>query len=440
MSWHNNNPEAKAVGAMLDGTINFHRTLVDIPVVVNGKRTRLGVMGALLLSQAIYWQNRTTSEDGWFYKTREEWEAETGLSRREQETARRRLRSTDFWEEEQRGLPPRLYYRIDLLALKEAIKRMQSGEVEAPTPPPAPFKEAEKPASEALAEPETKTDQTIGTNAPHLTENIQEHTDQTIGANPPNWASNWRESAQTIGANPPNWAEGALKELLTETTTETTLDPRLSKATTTARLTRVPAGAAAAAVAAANLPDEIRDALKALGWTGGMDEVVAAWQQDPARVRAWVEHAQRKGWSAALLRAVLREDPGYPPREPDPAARYLGDFAPDDAPAPADAPSPPEPPPDLPAPVRQWWQVVQGQLRREMSKAAFDAWVRDAYPLAFANANGEGEAAVLTIAAVNAYARDWLTERLTKTLERKLAGLAGEPVKVQFVVGEVSDA
>ena len=221
----------------------------------------------------------------------------------------------------------------------------------------------------------------------------------------------------------------------TELTNTERLNTRLSKATTTARLTRVPAGAA---VAAADLPDEIRDALKALGWAGGMSDVAAAWQQDPERVRAWVEHAQRKRWSAALLRAVLREDPGYPPREPDPAERYLGDFAPDDAPIPDDASSPPEPPPDLPAPVRQWWQVVQGQLRREMPKAAFDAWVRDAYPLAFVNANGGG--GVLTVAAANDYAREWLTERLTKTLERKLAGLAGKPVRVQFVVGEVSDA
>ena len=167
-----------------------------------------------------------------------------------------------------------------------------------------------------------------------------------------------------------------------------------------------------------------------------MSDVAAAWQQDPERVRAWVEHAQRKRWSAALLRAVLREDPGYPPREPDPVQQYLGDFAPDDAPAPANAPSPPEPPPDLPASVRQWWQVVQGQLRREMPKAAFDAWARDAYPLAFADANGGGGDAVLTVAAANDYAREWLAERLTKTLERKLAGLAGKPVRVQFVVQE----
>jgi len=202
-----------------------------------------------------------------------------------------------------------------------------------------------------------------------------------------------------------------------------------------------PAADAVAAVAA-NLPDEIRDALKALGWTGGMGEVAAAWQQDPARVRAWVEHAQRKGWSAALLRAVLREDPGYPPREPDPVQRYLGDYAPpepDDAATP-NAPSPPQPPPDLPAPVRRWWQLAVGQLAAEMPKASFDAWVRPAFPLAFADANGGGGPAMLTVAAANDYAREWLAERLTKTLERKLAGLAGKPVRVQFVVQEDGNA
>ena len=173
-----------------------------------------------------------------------------------------------------------------------------------------------------------------------------------------------------------------------------------------------------------------------------MGEVAAAWQQDPARVSAWVEHAQRKGWSAALLRAVLREDPGYPPREPDPVQRYLGDYAPpnpDDAATP-NAPSPPEPPPDLPAPVRRWWQLAVGQLAAEMPKASFDTWVRSAFPLAFADANGGGGDAVLTVAAANDYAREWLAERLTKTLERKLAGLAGKPVRVQFVVQEDGNA
>ncbi len=73
------------------------------------------------------------------------------------------------------------------------------------------------------------------------------------------------------------------------------------------------------------------------------------------------------------------------------------------------------------------WQTVLGQLQREMPKAAFDTWVRDTQVVALADG-------LLTIGVHNAYARDWLEDRLTDLVERKLAGVLGRPVKVRFVV------
>lgn len=97
------------IAAVLDLPIAFQRSFVT----VTGS-----VTAALMLSQAVYWQNRSTSEDGWWWKTQEDWEAETGLSRREQETARatlRALRHNDaaLWHEERRGLPAKLYFSVD---------------------------------------------------------------------------------------------------------------------------------------------------------------------------------------------------------------------------------------------------------------------------------------------------------------------------------------
>lgn len=80
-----------------------------------------GFSSAMMLSQALYWAKRTKNADGWFYKSREEWFDETGLRRSEQETARRRLRASAFWHEELRGVPARLYYRIDYEALLAAL-------------------------------------------------------------------------------------------------------------------------------------------------------------------------------------------------------------------------------------------------------------------------------------------------------------------------------
>ena len=74
------------------------------------------VTAGLMLSQAYYWSSRTKDPNGWFYKTQEEWEAETCLTRYEQEGARKILREKSFWEEKRCGIPAQLYYRINLSA------------------------------------------------------------------------------------------------------------------------------------------------------------------------------------------------------------------------------------------------------------------------------------------------------------------------------------
>lgn len=60
---------------LLDRPIAFQRSFI---------RLDIGVTAALFLSQMTYWTNRS-DDDGWVYKTQEEWEEETGLSRYEQE-------------------------------------------------------------------------------------------------------------------------------------------------------------------------------------------------------------------------------------------------------------------------------------------------------------------------------------------------------------------
>lgn len=73
------------------------------------------VTSAVLLSQFLYWSYNSATEarDGWFYKTMEEIYAETGLSRREQDSARKRLRDLGVLEDERRGIPPKVWFRID---------------------------------------------------------------------------------------------------------------------------------------------------------------------------------------------------------------------------------------------------------------------------------------------------------------------------------------
>jgi len=72
-----------------------------------------GIKAGLFLSQLMYWSSKGNDPDGWIYKTRDEWKAETALSRREQETARRRLRDVAVLDEELRGLPAQLHFRVN---------------------------------------------------------------------------------------------------------------------------------------------------------------------------------------------------------------------------------------------------------------------------------------------------------------------------------------
>jgi len=96
--------------------------LLDRPIAFNPafKKITGSTVAALMLSQAWYWSKRTSDENGWFFKIGTEWEDETGLSRSEQETARKILKSLGLMEEELRGVPARLYYRVE----KEEIYNM----------------------------------------------------------------------------------------------------------------------------------------------------------------------------------------------------------------------------------------------------------------------------------------------------------------------------
>ncbi|MHB8408377.1 MAG: hypothetical protein ACYDHY_09865 [Acidiferrobacterales bacterium] len=119
------------IHSLLDRPIAYHRALVPMTG---------GVLPALMLSQAIYWQLRTNDPSGWWWKTREQWEEETGMGRSEQETARRQLRACSWWQEERRGVPARMHYRVNLdgliaqLAATEPSSWLGSGQLDGGNP------------------------------------------------------------------------------------------------------------------------------------------------------------------------------------------------------------------------------------------------------------------------------------------------------------------
>lgn len=114
--------------AVLDRPIAFQRVFVKLTDSINA---------ALMLSQAVYWSSRTDDPAGWFWKTQGQWEDETGLTRREQDGARKILDGDGlgFLLEEKRGIPPKIYYRVDLERVNENLERHmhQSAKLDAPS-------------------------------------------------------------------------------------------------------------------------------------------------------------------------------------------------------------------------------------------------------------------------------------------------------------------
>lgn len=143
---------------LLDRPIAFHRCFAELGGSVNA---------GLMLSQAVYWSKRSTTKDGWFWKTAEEWTEETYLSRTEQATARKQLKRLACWQEELRGVPAKLFYRIDFDALDDLLSESKpSGIIE----------------------------------------------------------TSLQESSNPVFRNPANKASGILKTFITETTTEITAE------------------------------------------------------------------------------------------------------------------------------------------------------------------------------------------------------------------------
>lgn len=71
-----------------------------------------GIYPALFLEQLAYWTPKASDPDGWVYKMQAEWEEETGLSRDQQETARKILKGLGVLEERYSRLDHRMFYRF----------------------------------------------------------------------------------------------------------------------------------------------------------------------------------------------------------------------------------------------------------------------------------------------------------------------------------------
>lgn len=104
-----------------------------------------GAACGLLLSQFWFWSGTPLvrgREGGWFWKPQREITEETGLTRAETETARRRLCALGVLEEERRGIPATLHFRLDRAAVQRRLWTHVQAQPIPAQPVPAPPVEA----------------------------------------------------------------------------------------------------------------------------------------------------------------------------------------------------------------------------------------------------------------------------------------------------------
>ena len=102
-----------------------------------------GVIAEIFFEQIFYWQDKSDSELG-VYKTQEELEIETGLSRKEQETARKLLREKGVLIETHKRLEHRMYYKIDCEKLDELLAILANDTNEHSRMPKSDIREGDK--------------------------------------------------------------------------------------------------------------------------------------------------------------------------------------------------------------------------------------------------------------------------------------------------------
>lgn len=81
------------------------------------------VNATIILSQFLYWSNTplVKKRGGWFYKTHDELYEETGITRKAQYTARKKLKEVGILEIDRKGVPAKNWYRVNLKTLAQYL-------------------------------------------------------------------------------------------------------------------------------------------------------------------------------------------------------------------------------------------------------------------------------------------------------------------------------
>ena len=78
------------------------------------------------------------------------------------------------------------------------------------------------------------------------------------------------------------------------------------------------------------------------------------------------------------------------------------------------------------------WQAALGELQLQMTRETFNTWLKPTRVMSY-------EDGTLIIGVDNGYVKDWLSNRLSATIQRTLTNIVGRTVEARFVVWSQTD-
>jgi hypothetical protein len=143
----------------------------DLARIVGGATT------GLFLSQLLFLSDKGANPDGWVYKSEAEMGRETGLTKREQQTARRKLLALGVIQIERRGFKNTYHFKIVWERLYQVIQQFQR------------------------TLPACRQAQTVATEEIEPLQNVPTQREQTVSTEPAEWQQNvstkWKRNVAT---------------------------------------------------------------------------------------------------------------------------------------------------------------------------------------------------------------------------------------------------
>jgi hypothetical protein len=159
----------------------------DLARIVGGATT------GLFLSQLLFLSDKGANPDGWVYKSEAEMGRETGLTKREQQTARRKLLSLGVIAIERRGFKFTYHFKIIWERLYQVIQQFQRGQT-------VPTEEIEP-----LQNVSTQREQTVATEMAEWQQNVSTKWKQTVATQDRENNTENTETEETTRENQTTW-------------------------------------------------------------------------------------------------------------------------------------------------------------------------------------------------------------------------------------------